>query len=212
MTSSLMFYLLTWSPIAVLMVVATQTDVAWFGAAARFPTLIALVPTIQLTAGLPVIAAHVANHRLAETNAELRALNVRASVIALVAGAGLVVAAPLVVSLFGPGFGGAATVLMILVVGQVGAVMLGPASILPLVTGFERHAMVALSVTLPGAVLVETLLGLRWGAAGAAAGWSIAICAFGLAMAITLRRGAGITSYVTIGGPARSRRQNLEHP
>jgi O-antigen/teichoic acid export membrane protein len=211
MSSSLLFYLLTWSPIAVLMLVATQTDVAWFGAAARFPTLIALVPTIQLTAGLPIIASHVAGHRLAEANEELRGLNRRASVIALVSGAALVAAAPLVVSLFGPGFEGAATVLVILVAGQVGAVLLGPASILPLVTGYERHAMVALCVTLPGALVAETLLGLRWGAAGAAAGWSIAICAFGLAMAITLRRGAGITSHVTMGRLARSRRQSLEH-
>jgi O-antigen/teichoic acid export membrane protein len=211
MSSSLLFYLLTWSPIAVLMLVATQTDVAWFGAAARFPTLIALVPTIQLTAGLPIIAAHVASRRVAEANHELRGLNLRASVIALVSGAALVAAAPLVVSLFGPGFEGAATVLVILVAGQVGAVLLGPASILPLVTGYERHAMVALCVTLPGAVVAETLLGMRWGAAGAAAGWSIAICAFGLAMAITLRRGAGITSHVTMGRPARSRRQTLEH-
>lgn len=211
MSSSLLFYLLTWSPIAVLMLVATQTDVAWYGAAARFPTLIALVPTIQLTAGLPIIAAHVANHRLVEANEELRGLNVRASVIALAAGAALVVAAPLVVALFGPGFEGAATVLVILVAGQVGAVMLGPASILPLVTGYERHAMVALCLTLPLAVVAETLLGMRWGAAGAAAGWAIAICIFGLAMAVTLRRGAGITSHLTMGRFARSRRQSLEH-
>lgn len=210
MSSSLLFYLLTWSPIAVLMFVATQTDVAWFGAAARFPTLIALVPTIQLTAGLPVIAAHVAHHRLAEANEELCGLNLRASVIALVSGAVLVAAAPLVVALFGPGFGGAAPVLAILVAGQVGAVLLGPASILPLVTGYERHALVALCVTLPGAVVAETLLGMRWGAAGAAAGWAIAIWVFGLAMALTLHRGAGITSHVTMGRPGRSRRQSLE--
>ena len=211
MSSSLLFYLLTWSPIAVLVLVATQTDVAWFGAAARFPTLIALVPTIQLTAGLPIIASHIAHRRLGEANEELRGLNVRASVIALASGAALVAAAPLVVALFGPGFEGAAAVLVVLVAGQVGAVLLGPASILPLVTGYERHAMVALCVTLPAAVVAETLLGMRWGAAGAAAGWSIAICAYGLAMAITLRRGAGIISYVTMRRPSRPRRQSLEH-
>lgn len=212
MSSSLLFYLLTWSPIAVLMLVATPTDVAWFGAAARFPTIIALVPTIQLTAGLPVIAAHVAQHRMAQANEVLRGVNLRASVIALASGVALIAAAPLVVALFGPGFEGAAAVLAILAVGQVVAVLLGPASILPLVTGYERHAMVALCATLPVAIAAEVFLSMRWGAAGAAAGWAFAISAFGLAMAIILRRGAGITSHVTMGRPARSQRQNLEHP
>ena len=211
MSSSLLFYLLTWSPIGVLVVVSTQTEVAWFGAAARFPTLIALVPTIQLTAGLTTIASHVGHSRMDEANREIRGVNARASAVALASGAALVLAAPWVVALFGPGFEGAATVLVILVAGQVGAVLLGPASILPLVTGYERHAMVALCVTLPVAVVAETLLAAQWGAAGAAAGWSIAICAFGLAMAVILRRGAGLTSYLTLGRDSRSGRQTLEH-
>jgi O-antigen/teichoic acid export membrane protein len=210
MSSSLLFYVLTWSPIGVLVLVSTQSEVAWFGAAARFPTLIALVPTIQLTAGLPIIASYVARHRLDDANREIRSLNVRAAAVALTSGAVLVLAGPWVMALFGPGFEGAATALTILVIGQVGAVLLGPASILPLVTGYERHAMVALCVTLPVAVVAEALLATRWGAAGAAAGWSMSIGIFGLTVAVILHRGAGIVSYLTIGPGLRPRPMNSE--
>ncbi len=211
MSSSLLFYALTWSPIGVLVLVSTQTEVAWFGAAARFPTLIALVPTIQLTAGLPIIASHVSRHRTDEANREIRSLNVRAAAIAVMSGAALIVAGPWVMTLFGPGFDGAATALTILVIGQVGAVLLGPASTLPLVIGYERHAMVALCVTLPVAVVAEALLATRWGAAGAAAGWSISTCVFGLTVAVILHRGAGIVSYLTTGRDPRPPSTNRKH-
>lgn len=211
MSSSLLFYALTWSPIFVLVLVSTQAEVAWFGAAARFPTLIALVPTIQLTAGMPIIASHIARHQLGDANEVIRRLNLRAAAIALTSGVALVVAAPWVMALFGPGFRGAAPVLAILVLGQVGAVLLGPASTLPLVTGHERHAMVALCVTLPIAVVAEVLLATRWGAAGAAAGWAVAVCAYGLMVAVTLHRGAGIVSYLTIGRAPRPEQKSMEH-
>lgn len=203
MTSSLLFYILTWAPLGVLLVVASQTDVAWYGAAARFPTLIALVPTIQLTAGLPLISMAISRGRIADANQQIRHINVRATAVALASGAVLIAGGPWIMALFGPGFDGAVPVLTVLVLGQVAAVVLGPASTLPLVTGYERHAMVALCVTLPVAVCAEVLLASRWGAVGAAAGWSVSVCVFGLAMAVVLRRGAGIVPYLTIARSVR---------
>lgn len=213
MWSSVLFYALTWSPIGVLLVLSTNEQVSLYGAAARLPTLIALIPIVQLTGSLPVIAAHVAHQRTAEGNEVLARLNLRATVLAVLACAVIVPAAPLIMRIFGEGFADAAPVLRVLALGQLLVVVLGPGSLIPLVTGFEREAMTALILTCIGAAVVESALAIELGAVGAALGWALGMASFGGAMAVVLRRRSGIVLHVSLPrGRAGSRERKDEQP
>lgn len=198
MASGLLFYVLTWSPLLVLAVLGSTRDLSLYGAAARFPTAVAIIPTVLVTAVLPRLIASFAHNRVAEGNHVLARINRLAAVGAASVSLPLLVAAPWVMGLFGSGFEDGAGALRLLSLGQLLAVLLGPTALLPPVLGLERPAQwlllasCALSFTL-GAVLVGP-----FGVEGAASAWLVALTAYGVIMAWLLRRSVGVVSPVSL--------------
>ena len=60
MTSSLLIYVLTWSPLLVLAAVGSTHDASLYGAAARFPTAVAILPAVLVAVVLPSLIASFA--------------------------------------------------------------------------------------------------------------------------------------------------------
>ena len=68
MSSGLLFYVLTWSPLLVLAIMGSAHDTSLYGAAARFPTAVAIIPTVLVTAVLPGLIASFAHDRAEDGN------------------------------------------------------------------------------------------------------------------------------------------------
>lgn len=194
MGSGLLFYVLTWSPLLVLAVMGSAHDTSLYGAAARFPTAVAIIPTVLVTAVLPGLIASFAHDRAEDGNYSLARINRLAAIGAAAVSLPLLVAAPWVMGLFGPGFEEGAGTLRLLAIGQLIAVLLGPTALLPPVLGLEKQAQWLL---LGGCVLsfgLGAVLVGPFGAEGAATGWLVALTGYGVVMAWMLRRSAGVVS------------------
>lgn len=198
MTSSLLIYALTWSPLLVLAALGSPRDASLYGAAARFPTAVAIIPAVLVAVVLPGLIASFAHDRVGEGNRRLARINRLSAAGAGLVSLPLVAAAPWMMGLFGPGFEDGAGVLRLLALGQLLAVLLGPTTALPTVMGFEKQAqwLLLASCTLSlasGAALVG-----RFGAEGAALAWAVSYTAYGVAMAWLLHRSMGVVTPVRL--------------
>ena len=142
--------------------------------------------------------AHLAEAGARDDRAGLAALVRRrarlATLATLAVGAGVLVASPLLLGLFGPGFAGATPILAVLVAGALASSALGPADDLLTMCGGERicAAVSCAAVALAGlAVLVAAPL---FGVVGAAAAMAAAGTARAACLAVLAYRRLGIVT------------------
>ena len=134
----------------------------------------------------------------------LRALALRTagltSIMTLATGVALLIASPLLLGLFGPGFSGSTGLLAILVVGAVAQSAFGPGEDLLTMLGHERTcALVAFGV-LVLAVLLNVALIPVFGAMGAAMATALAATVRGGALAVVVERRLGFAPHIFARG------------
>ena len=111
-------------------------------------------------------------------------------------GVAIVVAAPVLLALFGPGFEASFPVLVVLIGGAVVQSAFGPAEDLLNMLGAERVCAVASLGALAIAVALNFLLIPLYGVMGAASAMAIAAVARGMALAIAARLRLGLATHV----------------
>jgi O-antigen/teichoic acid export membrane protein len=182
--------------VLLLSLLAPPEAVGLYFAATRLLQLVAFVPyaATAATAGRFAEAGALADRA---TLAVLAARTVRlVSLATLAAGTGVLLAAPLLLALFGPGFAAGVPLLAILVAGTLGQAACGPAEDLLTMLGAERLCA-ALSIA---AVAVTAALALAlipaFGAAGAAAATATAGVLRTAMLALAARRRLGIATHL----------------
>jgi O-antigen/teichoic acid export membrane protein len=111
-------------------------------------------------------------------------------------GAGLLLAAPLLLAMFGPGFAASFGLLVILVCGALVQSAFGPAEDLLNMLGAERTcALVSLAAFVFAAALNLTLIPLH-GVTGAAIAMALAMAARGCALAVAARTRLGLSTHL----------------
>jgi O-antigen/teichoic acid export membrane protein len=138
--------------------------------------------------------------RAQEDHATLRALVRRTALLTSLATAGfgglLLLAAPWLLALFGPGFAASFDVLVILVVGAAIQSAFGPAEDLLNMLGAARLCGMISLATLVLAVLLGLVLIPRFGTVGAASAMAFAATARALALSVTARLRLGLHTHV----------------
>lgn len=125
---------------------------------------------------------------------------------ALLVSAGLAIAAPYILPLWGPAFSAAVPMVLISLVGGIVMAATGSAASLTLLTGHERASFLVLGATVAFSLLIEGLLIPLFGGVGAAIGSAAGVAFMNLALAFHVRRSMGIDC--TILGRARVARWN----
>jgi O-antigen/teichoic acid export membrane protein len=204
MGTSLLFYVLTWSPLYALTISGSLSSVSYFTTAARLANIVSLVPVIQVAYLAPAFARHF--HRkellllneLSSKSAGQAAALILVPVVVLSLGAG-----PIVTWLYGREFAPAALPLAILVLGTFVVSLAGQVNQLMLLCNLESHAL-ALSAIL---VLVWAAVGLwiaaTFGAEGVAWFTTLLNVLYALVAATILRVLRGVRSNWTL--PRRTR-------
>jgi O-antigen/teichoic acid export membrane protein len=204
MGSALLIYAITWAPILVLGVVASQTEVAYFTVAQRVAVIVAFVATIQVSYMSPRIAVLFTLGQIEELNGYLRrGVKLATALVALPAVVFIVFPSWSISTLFGTRFEPAAGVLVLLVISSLLTVVGGQISSLMILCDLERALFLLNLVVAVTWVFCGLWLSLHWGAFGAAV---VALVATGLTTtigAILLRRRTGIISYLAPKGQRR---------
>jgi O-antigen/teichoic acid export membrane protein len=192
MGTSLLFYLLTWSPLYALSISSSLANVSYYTAAARFANLVALVPSIQVAYLSPAFARLFQRKEVNQLNALAQRAVRQAAAFLLVPVLVLALASSWIVhTLYGPSFGPAAIPLAILAIGVYLVALAGQVNQLMLLCDLESHALVQ-NVIL---IVLWSTVGLwvtgQFGAVGVAffgAGTSI-LYAAAAAWLLTTKRG-----------------------
>lgn len=143
MGSSLLFYLLTWSPLFALSIESSLANVSYYTAAARFANLVALVPSIQVAYLSPAFARYFHRNEIPELNALAQRSVRQAAVLLLLPVAVLAGASSFIVHvLYGATFAPAAAPLSILAVSVFVIALLGQVNPLMLLCDLESHALI----------------------------------------------------------------------
>ncbi len=204
MGTSLMFYLLTWSPVLILGAVAPSAEVAYFNVAARLAAFITLIPSIQAAYLTPRFALLHYRGDLEDLN-QLVQMSTRRAVLV---GGGL--AAPILLFptqallLFGSDYAPAEGALRVLTLAAVIVVSLGPVNGLLLTCGFEHFASLLNGISLTFAVVVMLMVASNGGAQG------VAFVSGGVAMgyaamaAWRMKSKAGIVAPVAFSFPVKA--------
>ena len=111
-------------------------------------------------------------------------------------GGGLLVAAPLLLALFGPGFQASYDVLVILVIGAALQSLFGPAEDLLNMLGFARTCAAISFAAVAVAVVLCLLLIPSFGTVGAASAMAVALTLRALALSLAARRHLGFGTHV----------------
>jgi O-antigen/teichoic acid export membrane protein len=111
---------------------------------------------------------------------------------AIVAAIGLVVAGPLLLSLFGGEFTAAYPVLVVLIAGGLVNAFTGVVAYLLTLTGHEVQALVTFALALAANIILNLLLIPHWGPVGAAAASTSSTILWNVAMVVYVRRRLGI--------------------
>jgi len=114
----------------------------------------------------------------------------------LVAGAGPLLVAPLLLRLFGSGFESGYELIALLMIGVLARASVGPADALLTMTGHQKTCAVIYMVTFLANVLLNLLLIPPLGLAGAAIATSCAILFEATALALAAKRKLNITTFV----------------
>lgn len=180
-------------------------EVALYGAAARLVALLALMLGVVNLAVAPFVAELSAQQRHGELERMLRRTATLAGVPAILL---LLLFAwqgdRLLGLVFGPAYGVAARVLVILALGQVVNVLAGSCGTVLMMTG---HGALLLRLTLAcgGATLAAVaLLAWLWGGIGVAVAIAAGLALQNVIMVVAARRTAGVRTYCYLPGLSRS--------
>lgn len=198
MGTSVLFYLITWTPLFALAAASTSRQVSYFAVSARLAAFIALIPMIQSSYLAPRFASLHATGRLVELNRLCVTSATRASLVATVP-AILIIALPgHALAIFGSDFIAAAPVLQILCISSFMIVVAGQVNALMLTCGFERFAFI-LNLTVACATLVASLITARLaGALGVALVSALSVTTYAVVAAAALRLRGGIRSNMVL--------------
>ncbi len=150
----------------------------------------------------PQLASASATGRIADIAAILRGSTRAATVPTLAAGAAILLAAPLLLGLFGPAFGAAVPALQLLVLAAIVNAAGGPADIALNMCGHDRLAMRVSLVNLALSAAALGLGGALGGALGVAAGVLAATVLRKMLYWTALRSATGLRSDVLAPAPA----------
>jgi len=206
MGTSLLFYVLTWSPLYALSFMSSLTNVSYFAIAARLANLVSLVPTLQVSYLAPAFARSFHQQDLTTLNVmSARAVRQAGLLLIIPVGAMSIGAIPIITLFYGSEFSAAAGPLAVLALGALMVALAGHVNPLMLICNLESQAL-ALNIVL---VVLWGTLGLwvaaRFGAMGVA--WFAASANFSYAVAAAwlLQSRRGIRSYLSIGSPQSNR-------
>ncbi|MFC7486536.1 lipopolysaccharide biosynthesis protein [Knoellia sp. CPCC 206453] len=202
-SSSVLFYGLTWAPLVALWLVGTDADAGYFAATARITTVMNLIPTLQLTAALPTIAAWVKRGDVASASSLMRRLSMAALALCFPVAAMSAFYPEALMAIFGESFSPAASSLRVLGPLQATAIALGPVSAVMTVVGLERSATRSAMVCLLLASPLLVVAGQMYGAVGVSLVAGITQIVFAIIGSWFLWR-QGITSSVLVPGWSKS--------
>lgn len=181
---------------------SNATQAAYFAASMRLASLVTFGLMAIGTVSGPLIASAYNRNELAELTRIARMTARFSTAFAAVIAAVLVVIGRPALALFGPGFGEAYPVLLILLAGGLFNSITGSVSYLLIMTGREKAAVLILASALMVAVFANLLLVPQLGAVGAAIASTLGLAGWNIAMAIYMRRSLGIDA--TAVGRART--------
>lgn len=118
------------------------------------------------------------------------------ALMTFVAGGAVLAASPLLLALFGPGFGASVGVLAILISGIVIQSAFGPAEDLLTMLGAERVCALVSTAVLAMAAILNLILIPRFGVTGAALSMAVAAVLRGVALSAVARLRLGIATHV----------------
>ena len=143
MGTSLLFYLLTWSPLYALSIASSLANVSYYTAAARLANLVALVPSIQVSYLSPAFARHFHRGEIRELNSLAQHAVRQAAALLLIPVVVLSLASPWIVHvLYGATFAPAALPLTVLAVGVFLVALTGQVNQLMLLCDLESPALI----------------------------------------------------------------------
>ncbi|TFD28001.1 lipopolysaccharide biosynthesis protein [Cryobacterium cryoconiti] len=201
MGTSLLFLVLTWSPLYALSLMGSLASVSYFTTAARLANLVSLVPALQVAYLAPAFARLFHSGDLTSLNAMSARAVRQAGVLLLFPVSALTIGAvPVITLLYGAEFEPAAAPLAVLAVGSLVMALAGHVNPLMLLCNLESHAL-ALNVLL---VALWATGGLwtagEFGAVGVA--WFSATVNTSYAVvAAWLLQSRGIRSYLALSRP-----------
>jgi O-antigen/teichoic acid export membrane protein len=159
-----------------------------YAAAVRGAGLVALALNISVTAMAPALARL---HAL-DDGPGMRALSARMSRLSLFIGApialALMLCGQLFLRLYGAGFQGAHTALVVLCAGQLVNVAAGPVATLLVAIGHQRYVVAGLTIGTALNAALCALLVPRWGMNGAAVGAACGLSAWNVVLWVYVRR------------------------
>lgn len=178
---------------------AASAQVAIYGASAR-AMLIVMLPITVVNAVLPPIIAET--YARGDTGLLERVARTAASVSGVIA---LSLALAIVIGgeaalglLFGEFYRGAYAVIVLLAMGQLVAVLVGPCAILLSMTGGQAVLIKVMMVATAGIVLLGTPAAMLYGAVGMATASMLVTAGQNLALSLIVRKRLGIRTYASM--------------
>lgn len=184
-------------PVLLLGVLSTDLQAGLYRAAENVALFVSL-PLLLLNLSVSALVAQLfRNQERTEMQALLQKCTRLALVVALPAGLLLsIFAEEVLVLIYGAEFSAAASVLIVLVVGQLINVACGPVAMVLSMAGHEQRAVPAMVGSLLGMVLLIVPLAEGFGATGAAVAVSAALASWNVLLLYTIRRNIGISPAV----------------
>lgn len=197
MGSSVLFFVLTSSPLYVLGFSSSPRELGYFNAATRISTLIALIPSLQVTYLVPRVARCIAENDLRSANRLLRRAVRQATLASCTAATAMVILAVPVLSIFGDDFAGALPILLVLVVGQAILSILGNVNPIMSIAGLEGTSVFFASSAILIGVLAMYFSAAISGATGVAAAYVLVMILYAVASSVSLVRLRGIRCHIS---------------
>lgn len=170
--------------------------VAVYFAATRIQQFVVFVPYAASAATAARFAEAQARGDKARLGALVADTARLTSAATLLVGAGILIVAPLLLALFGPGFAASREVLAILVLGAVVQAAFGPAEDVLTMIGGERLCALVSAAALALAATLLVLLVPLWGVTGAALAMAVSSTLRGLGLSLTARRRLGLSTHI----------------
>ena len=200
MLNTLAIFLIVRVNLWILGAFTSSVDVALYGAAVQFVTLVT-TPLLLLNAVLPPIIAerYPRPDRHASLERTLRTLTTMVSVPSLVVLVAFsVFAGPLLEFVFGSVYRDASTALVVLAIGQSANVWSGPCGVLLKMADRHRLLLAINVATGLGVIIAGLLVVPDQGVTGAAVVSSVAVVAQNVAQVVAARRGTGILTTIEL--------------
>lgn len=194
-------YALSQSDIWLVGIFRDPGEVAVYGAAAKLMLLVAIPLAVVNGVIQPVVTEFHGHGRRDDLQRLLRVSASIAGVPALlILGIYVLLAGPLLATVFGDVYASGAPYLAILAVGQFVNVWTGSCGVVLIMTGHERTLMTVTVASGGFTVLLNLLLVQQFGATGVAAGTALGVGLQNLVLWMAARRRAGVWTNITVAG------------